>query len=135
MLQPGNEDISLETLIEPKLYARLISEIGEDVALFLDEGNGEMVDALSDMADVDPLPTRVLKICAFGRRAAPRDEFGSRGRVMEPQRLSETVRNAINALAGDYRPEAGKALADFANNSELTGWRPSIRHAQANKAD
>jgi hypothetical protein len=112
--------------------ALLIGEDGvEDVALFLDEGNSELVGALSGMADVDPLPTQVLKIRAFGPRAAPRDEFGRGGRVTEPQRLSETVRNAINALAGDSRPEAGKALADLANNSDLMNWRPSIRHAQA----
>jgi hypothetical protein len=97
----------------------------------LDEGDSELVGALSGMADVDPLPTRVLTIRAFGPRAAPRDEFGRGGRVTEPQRLSETVRNAINVLAGDSRSAAGKALSDLANNSELVGWRHSIRHAQA----
>jgi len=112
--------------------ALLLGEDGvEDVALFLDEGSSELVDALSDMADVDPLPTRVLKVRGFGPRAAPRDEFGRGGRVTEPQRLSETVRNAIDALAGDSRPETGKALADLANNPELMDWRLSIRHAQA----
>lgn len=112
--------------------ALLISEDGvEDIALFLDEGNSELIGALSGMADVDPLPTLLLKIRAFGPRASPRDEFLRGGRVTEPQRLSETVRNAINAFAGDSRPEAAKALSDLANNFELIDWRPSIRHAQA----
>jgi hypothetical protein len=81
--------------LDPVANAALLTgEDGvEDVALFL-EGSSELVDALSSMADVDPLPTRVLKIRAFGPRAAPRDEFGHGGRVTEPQRLSETVRNA-----------------------------------------
>jgi hypothetical protein len=35
------------------------------------------VGALSGMVDVDRLPTLVLKIRAFGPRAAPRDEFGT----------------------------------------------------------
>jgi len=120
-------------VLDPVANAALLTgEDGvEDVALFLDEGSSELVDALSGMADVDPLPTRVLKIRGFGPRAAPRDEFGRGGRVTEPQRLSETVRNAINALAGDSRPETGKALADLANNSELMDWRLNIRHAQA----
>jgi hypothetical protein len=110
--------------------ALLIGKDGvEDIALFLDEGNSELVGALSGMVDVDPLPTLVLTIRAFGPRAAP-DEF-ARGFVTEPQRLSETVRNAVNALAGDSRPEAGRALADLASNPELLDWGPSIRHAQA----
>src|SRR5882672_2513824 len=93
--------------------------------------NSELVGALSGMADVDPLPTQVLKIRVLGPRSAPGDESGRGGRVVGPQRLSETVRNAISALAGDSRPEVGKAIADLANNSELIAWRPSIRHAQA----
>lgn len=51
--------------------------------------------------------------------------------MTEIQRLSETVRNAIDALAADPRPEAGKALADLASTSELMAWRHSILHAQA----
>jgi hypothetical protein len=91
--------------------ASLISEEGtEDITLLLSEGNSELVDALSGMADVDPLPTLVLKIRAFGPRASPRDELARGGRVTEQQHLSETVGNAIHALAGDSAPEAGNAL-------------------------
>jgi hypothetical protein len=112
--------------------ALLMGEDGvENVALFLDDANSELIGVLGGMADVDQLPTRVLMIRALGPRAAPRDEFARGGRVTEPQRLSETVRNAVNALAGDSLPEAGKALVDLANNPDLVEWHPSIRHAQA----
>jgi hypothetical protein len=115
-------------VLDPVANAGLM--IGEDVALFLEEGNSELIGALSAMVDVDPLPTLVLKIRAFGPRAVPRDEF-AHGGVTEPQRLSEAVRGALNVLAGDSRSEAARALADLATNSDLIDWLPSIRHAQA----
>jgi hypothetical protein len=134
--KPGVDDASMDAwrlvafVLDPVANAALL--VGEDgVALFLDEANGELVGALSGMVDIDRLPTLVLKIRAFGPRAAPRDESGYDGRVTEPQRLSETIRNALNALAGDSRSEAGVALADLANTPELMAWHPSIRHAQA----
>jgi hypothetical protein len=105
--------------------------VGEDGnAIFLDEANSELVGALSGMENVDPLPMLVLKIRTLGPRAAPGDAFGG-GLVTEPQRLSTMVRNNINMLAGDSRPEAGKALGDLANNPALTHWGEGIRHAQA----
>jgi len=110
----------------------LIGEDGvEDVAAFLDDANSELIGALGGMAGVDQLPTRALMIRALGPRATPKDEWSRDGRVTEPRRLSETVVNAVIALAGDSRPEAGMALADLANTPVLLDWHPIIRHAQA----
>jgi hypothetical protein len=107
----------------------------ENIALFLDDANSELIGALSSMADVDRLPTRVLMIRALGSHAAPSDEFSRGGLVTEPQRLSETVRNAIDALAGDSRPEAGKALVDLASNPHLVEWHPAFDMRKPNKVD
>jgi hypothetical protein len=120
-------------VLDPAAHAGLLDGERRNalIDLILDGGNSELVSALGGMADVDRLPTRVLMIRALGPRATPRDEFTRDGRVTERQRLSETVRNAVNALAGDLRPEVGRALADLASDPDLVEWHPSIRHAQA----
>jgi hypothetical protein len=118
------------SVLDPGTSTKLLAG-DSGTALFLDKVNSELVGALSEMADVDHLPALVMKIRAFGPRAAPRDELGNSGPVTEPQHLSESVRSALNKLAADPRSQAAAALADLANSSELTAWRPSIRHTQA----
>jgi len=120
-------------VLDPVAHAGLLDggQRNTLIDLLLDDANSELVGALSSMADVDRLPTRVLMIRALGPRAPPGDEWSRDGRVLEPQRLSQFVRNSVNALADDARSEAAKALADLASNPDLAEWRPSIRHAQA----
>jgi len=44
---------------------------------------------------------------------------------------SFTVLQAISALASAPLPEAGELLSTLVNERDLTAWRPSLRHAQA----
>ena len=69
--------------------------------MFSEGANRELIGALSGMAGVDPLPTRVLTVRALGPRASPRDERSGEGWVNELQHQRETVRNTVNALGGD----------------------------------
>jgi len=95
--------------------------------MFLDDTNSELIGALCQMADVDRLPARAMTIRTLGPHAAPRDEWSRNGRVTEPQRQSETIRIAIDALTGE--PRAGQILEQLANDPGLVAWHPSLRHA------
>jgi hypothetical protein len=134
--RPDADSASMEvwkvvaSVLDPGASAKLLAG-HSGTALFLDKVNSELANALNEKDDVDHLPTLVMKIRALGPRAAPRDELGTGGPVTESQQLSESVRSALNKLAADPRSQTGAALADLANSSELTVWRPSIRHAQA----
>lgn len=120
-------------VLDPVANASLL--IGEDgvenVAMFWDDANSEMIGTLSGMTGVDQLPTRTVMIRALGPRAAPGDEFTGGGYVTELQHFSRIVRNAVNALAWDPRREAGTALGGLLSVPELAQWHTSIRHAQA----
>jgi hypothetical protein len=100
-------------------------------AMLADDGTGNLISALYGMSGVERLLVRGLTVRALGLRVTPRDEFSRDSRVIEPQRLSEAVRNAVNGLTGDPRPEAGQLLAALATEPALLAWRPALRHAHA----
>lgn len=112
-------------VLDPAANAELAHQYTTE--MFLDDTNSELIGALCQMADVDRLPTRAMTIRTLGPHAAPRDEWSRSGRVTEPQRQSETIRIAIDALAGD--PRAREILEQLANEPGLVAWHPSLRHA------
>src|SRR5664279_2404576 len=104
----------------------------ENVAAILTEDRtSTLISALCEITGVEQRIIRGLTVRVLGARVTPGDDFSHDGRVTEPQRLSETVRNAINALAGDARSEAGKLLQTLAADPTLLSWKPSIQHAHA----
>lgn len=100
---------------------RFIAEHGGgDEAVFLELSDG-LVEAFGDTTGPAGLHRNATAVRLFGKMVTPEDDGGH----------SFTVLQAISALASAPLPEAGELLSTLVNERDLTAWRPSLRHAQA----
>jgi hypothetical protein len=97
---------------------------------FSEKANADLIGSISGMPGVDRLPIQALTVSLLGRTVAPEGER-RRTRVMDVPRNSETVRNCINFIAADPRPDAASTLARLLSDRTLGSWMTELRHAQA----
>lgn len=103
---------------------------GAAVGLFSEDLTEALIDAFGGI-DGGSRPYREAMIVRLlGPVSSPDFELWNVGDLPATRR-SDTVRHAINWLAGQTDRDAGVALASLVDDPALIAWQPSLRHAQA----